>query len=136
MADEALWFTHASEKCMKRITPQIEDEHVEYIEKVQRDAESDISDAEAVRRIFDRSMQHEAEMERREAEMKQLEAEVEQAEARVDELRSKLVATSQKVEASNELVRVVEEEQSLEKRRAEAGALTRAKWWLTGMPSK
>jgi predicted RNase H-like nuclease (RuvC/YqgF family) len=121
---------------MKRITPQIEDEHVEYIEEIQMEAESDISDAEAVRRIFDRAMQHEAEMERREAEVERLESEVEQTEARIDELRSKLVATSQKVEASNELVRVVEEEQSLEKRRAEAGALTRAKWWLTGMPSE
>lgn len=45
---------------MKRITPQIRDEHVEYIERVQTDAESDISDAEAIRRIFDRAMQYEA----------------------------------------------------------------------------
>ena len=121
---------------MKRITPQIEDEHVEYIEKIQTESDSEISDAEAVRRIFDRVMQHEAEMKRNEAEVERLESELEQAEARTEELRSKLVATSQKVEASNELVRVVEEEQSLEKRRAEAGALTRAKWWLTGMPSE
>ena len=114
---------------MKRITPQIRDEHVAYIEEIQAESESEISDAEAVRRIFDRSMQYEAEVER-------LESEVEQAEARVEELRSKLVATSEKVEASNELVRVLEEEQSLQTRRAEAGVLTRTKWWLTGMPSE
>jgi archaellum component FlaC len=129
MADESLWFMHDSECCMKRITPQIRDEHVEYIKQIQMDADGDISDAEAVRRIFDGAMQHEAEVER-------LESELEQTEARAEELRSKLIATGEKVEASNELVRVVEEEQSLQTRRAEAGALTRAKWWLVGMPSK
>lgn len=114
---------------MKRITPKIRPEHVEFIEQIQAEAEGDISDAEAVRRIFDRSMQYEAEVER-------LESELEQTEARVEELRSKLIATTEKVEASNELVRVVEDEQSLQARRAEASALTRAKWWLTGMPSE
>lgn len=114
---------------MKRITPQIKPEHVEFIEQVQDEEEGEISDAEAVRRIFDRAMQYEAEVER-------LEAELDQSEARVEEMRSKLVATSEKVEASNELVRVVEEEQSLRTRRAQAGALTRAKWWLTGMPDE
>lgn len=58
------------------------------------------------------------------------------AEARIEELRSKLVATAERVDASNELVRVVEEEQSIQKRRAEAGILTRTKWWITGMPGK
>lgn len=112
---------------MKRITPQVNPEHVEFIEQVQDEEEGDISDAEAVRRIFDRAMQYEAKVE-------DLESELEQTEARVEELRSKLVATSEKVEASNELVRVVEEEQSLQMRRAQAGVLTRAKWWFTGMP--
>jgi multidrug resistance efflux pump len=105
---------------MKRITPQIKPEHVEFIEQVQDEEEGEISDAEAVRRIFDRAMQYEAEVER-------LESELDQREARVEEMRSKLVATSEKVEASNELVRVVKEEQSLQTRRAQAGALTRAK---------
>lgn len=114
---------------MKRITPQVRPEHVELIERVQDEGEGDISDAEAVRRIFDRAMQYEAEVER-------LESELEQTKARVEEMRSKLVATTEKVEASNELVRVVEEEQSLQSRRAQAGVLTRAKWWLTGMPDE
>jgi chromosome segregation ATPase len=112
---------------MERITPTVRSEHVEFVEEVQAEADSDISDAEAVRRIFDHAMQSEAEVER-------LESELEQADARINELRSKLVATTEKVEASNELVRVVEEDQSLQTRRAQAGAFTRMKWWLTGMP--
>ncbi|RJS95824.1 hypothetical protein [Halococcus sp. IIIV-5B] len=114
---------------MKRITPQIRSEHIELIERIQEEEETEISDAEAVRRIFDRAIQYEAEVER-------LESELQQTEARVDEMRSKLVATTEKVEASNELVRVVEEEQSLQSRRAQAGVLTRAKWWFVGMPDK
>lgn len=114
---------------MKRITPQVKPEHIEFIEQVQDEIDGEISDAEAVRRIFDRAMQYETEMER-------LESELKQTEARVKELRSKLVATSGKIEASNELVRVVEEEQSLQTRQAQAGVFTRAKWWLTGMPKE
>lgn len=112
---------------MKRITPQVEPEHIDFIESVKDDADDDISDAEAVRRIFDKAI----EADERVAE---LESELEHSEARREELQSKLITTTEKVEASNELVRVVEEEQSLEARRAQAGVLTRAKWWLTGMP--
>lgn len=114
---------------MKRITPQIREEHVEYINEIQSNANGDISDAEAIRRIFDQAMQYESQVE-------QLESELNHAEARIEELRSKLIATTEKVDASNELVQVVEEEQSLQKQRAQAGMLTRAKWWLTGMPSE
>jgi len=35
-----------------------------------------------------------------------------------------------------ELVEVVQDEQSLAQRRAQAGVLTRAKWWFAGMPSE
>jgi septal ring factor EnvC (AmiA/AmiB activator) len=114
---------------MKRITPQVKEEHIEYIQKVRSNADSDISDAEAIRRIFDQAIQCESQVEH-------LESELNQAEARIEELRSKLVATTEKVDASNELVRIVEEEQSLQKQRAQAGVLTRAKWWVTGMPSE
>lgn len=114
---------------MKRITPQVKEEHIEYIQEVRSNADSDISDAEAIRRIFDQAIQCESQV-------KHLESELDQAEARIEELRSKLVATTEKVDASNELVRIIEEEQSIQKQRAQAGVLTRAKWWLTGMPSE
>lgn len=38
-------------------------------------------------------------------------------------------------EEHTELVRAVSREQTREDRRAQAGVLTRAKWWLTGMPT-
>lgn len=52
-----------------------------------------------------------------------------------DRLRRQLQATNQRVEEHQDLVEYVEEERSLSKQRAQAGMLTRAKWWLTGMPS-
>jgi len=54
--------------------------------------------------------------------------------ARVDELRNQLTAANERIDASNDLVRAVESSRSLEQRRAQAGALTRLKWWATGMP--
>ena len=55
-------------------------------------------------------------------------------EARVDELRNQLRNANQRIDASNELVREVERERTLAERKAGAGALTRLKWWATGMP--
>jgi len=119
---------------MKRITPQVRPEHIEYIDQVREQAGAD-SDAEAIREIFDRAMRTDARLEQLEAQLDERDAELQQSEARADELRSKLVAVTDRVEASNELVHVVQEEQTLAKRQAQAGVLTRAKWWLTGMPS-
>ncbi|WP_227380229.1 hypothetical protein [Haladaptatus halobius] len=43
------------------------------------------------------------------------------------------MAANSRIDASNELVERVEEEQSLARRKAEAGLVTRAKWTLFGM---
>ena len=120
---------------MKRITPQVRPEHIEYIESVREQIGAD-SDAEAIREVFDRAMRADARLEQLEAQLEQRDSEVQQAEARADELRSKLVAVTDRVEASNELVHAVQEEQTLAKRQAQAEILTRAKWWFTGMPSE
>lgn len=63
-----------------------------------------------------------------------LQAEIDELETERDRLQRQLTATNQRVEEHQELVEYVEEERSLSKRRAHAGVLTRAKWWLTGMP--
>ncbi|WP_254547486.1 ribbon-helix-helix domain-containing protein [Halomarina pelagica] len=63
------------------------------------------------------------------------EQEVEGLRTEVDRLRRQLAAANSRIDASNELVRAVEREQSLAERKAQAGLVTRAKWWLTGMPS-
>lgn len=68
---------------------------------------------------------------------------VEQLEARVDELETEVERQQrarrqllEQREEHDELVAAVQEERSVERRRREAGVMTRAKWWLTGMPSE
>ncbi len=56
-------------------------------------------------------------------------------EAERDDLQRQLAAANQRIDASNELVQYVEEERTAEQRRREVEVLTRAKWWVTGMPS-
>lgn len=62
------------------------------------------------------------------------------AQARADDLREQLKARNAREEDVGELVEYVREERKLqrdrrdfERRRAEAGLLTRTKWWLVGM---
>ena len=136
---------------MKRITPYVREEHIEQIEEMQKSADSDISDAEAVRRIFDRAAdmkrseaeieslrsEHDAELERLrseyEAEIERYEAEIESLEARIDDLQRQLAATNRRVDEHKELVEYVQEERSITQRRARAGILTKTKWALFGM---
>jgi septal ring factor EnvC (AmiA/AmiB activator) len=61
-----------------------------------------------------------------------LEAELAQAEARIDELTEQLRVANSKDERMDELATYVDEERSYRK----AGLLTRAKWWVTGMPDE
>ncbi len=113
---------------MERITPYVREEHIELINEVQKSADGDISDAEAVRRIFDRAAEakrseaeieamrseHDAELERLrseyESEVERYEAEIESLEARIDDLQRQLAATNQRVDEHKELVRYVEDE--------------------------
>lgn len=66
---------------MERITPHIREEHLEQIRSVQESADSDISEAEAVRRIFDRA----ADAERAEAEREAMRSEYE---SKIESIRS------------------------------------------------
>ena len=131
---------------MKRITPHVREEHIEQIKKVQESAEGDISEAEAVRRIFNHASvaerteselealrsEHESELEDVRAEY---ESEIQRLEARVDELQGQLRAANNRYEEHTELVKYVESERSLAERKASAGIATRMKWWITGMPA-
>lgn len=131
---------------MERITPYVREEHIEQIKEMQKSADSDISDAEAVRRIFDRAAdvkrseaeveslrsEHDAELERLrseyEAEIERYEAEIDSLEARVDDLQRQLAATNQRVDEHKELVRYVEDELTYR----QAGLGKRLKWWMFG----
>ena len=50
-----------------------------------------------------------------------------------DRLREQLAATNRRVDEHVELQEYVRSQQELERRRARAGAVTRAKWWMFGM---
>ena len=52
----------------------------------------------------------------------------------VERLQTEKQLILEEREEKTELVEYVRSERSISERRAQAGALTRAKWWLTGMP--
>ena len=63
--------------------------------------------------------------------------------AELDDARRQLRETNRRIDETNELVAWVDEQREIERRRLDreemrdtAGVLTRAKWWLTGMPSE
>lgn len=67
---------------------------------------------------------------------------IDELEQRVDELETELARVHREKrqvleqrEEHGELVAALQEERALEQRRAQAGVVTRAKWWLTGMPT-
>jgi len=128
---------------MERITPSVRPEHIELIEERQESHEEIETKAGAVRSLLDdaaRVDQIEAEKNRIESEMEQLrtdfESELEQKDARINELTQKLAVAHENVETTNELVRVVEDEQSIRRQKAHASLVERAKWWVTGMPDE
>ena len=87
-------------------------------------ADSDVSQSENLRKLIRRGLEYDS------------------LQARNDELRNQLQAANKKNTQIDELVEHHEEERSLqriqnerERLKSEAGVFTRAKWWVTGMPS-
>lgn len=62
-----------------------------------------------------------------------LEDELDQERARAEDLRRQLREVNAREDDVAELAEYVEEERELERRYREAGIVTRARWWLTGM---
>lgn len=54
-------------------------------------------------------------------------------EARLEDLRRQLAEVRSREDDVDEIVRYVEHERSIQERKARAGIVTRAKWFLTGM---
>ena len=132
---------------MGRVNATVDDEHLAQVEQVKESADSDISDAEAVRRIFDRAqrvdqLEQELRDERasHEQELEELrneyETRVTDLERDVERLRNEKRTLINDREERTELVEYVQEERSLTKQKAQAGIVTRAKWWLRGMPAE
>lgn len=63
----------------------------------------------------------------------ELEDEIEHLEAKRDDLQRQLREVRSREDNVDEIVEYVDEQRSLEHRRASAGLATRAKWWVFGM---
>lgn len=110
-----------SSDAQERITTTLRGDRLEFFEEL-REATDAGSDAAAMRRIVDRAIECDDARERADA-----------LEDRVADLQRQLAAANQRIDATNELVRYVDEERSLERKRREAGILRRARWWVFGM---
>lgn len=139
---------------MQRVTLTLDEQSEEILEELQESEDLD-SRSEAARVALGRISELRAELEALEAqyeedkreyeqritelteeyeeEISELDTEVKHARAKRDELREKLTATAQSVEASNELVEKVERNQTIQEKRAQAGFVTRLKYWWGGM---
>jgi multidrug resistance efflux pump len=143
---------------MGRVNATVRDEHLAQLEQIKESADEEISDAEAVRRIFDRAQRveqleqelrdeqatrkqeladrrasHEQELEKLRNEYETRTTSLEQD---VERLRNEKRTLINDREERTELVQYVQEERSLAKQKAHAGLVTRARWWLTGMPAE
>lgn len=108
------------------MTVSLREEQAEWIEANIGDGKQYESKSDAIRTIIDR---HE-----------ELQFEVDNLRQENKQLRDQLAATNQRIDEVNDLVEYVDEQRTLEQsrerreeRRAQAGVLTRAKWWLVGM---
>jgi chromosome segregation ATPase len=107
-----------------RTTVTLDDELTAYVDA--EHAQADISDAEAVRR----AISHAQTCEQR---VRELERQLAEAQRDLERVQREKRLILEEREEHQELVRAVEQEQSIQERRAQAGVLTRTKWWLTGM---
>lgn len=115
---------------MPRLTITVTDEQATLLEEKTGDGGEYESKSEAVRtfiqeyeRLSERVADLESEYEKRIADL----------ERENERLRNEKQLILEQREEHTDLVRAIEREQSREDRRAQAGVLTRAKWWLVGM---
>jgi Arc/MetJ-type ribon-helix-helix transcriptional regulator len=114
---------------MPRLTITITDEQADLLNELSGDGGPYESKSEAVRDFIQRRDEFEHEHDR--------------LQSKCDRLERRVSALIQQREEHSELVAYVEEERLLQRRRDErqrkkdtAGVVTRAKWWLTGMPEQ
>jgi HAMP domain-containing protein len=105
-----------------RVTVRLSDTLAKHVDTVRQDDET--SDAEAVRECIRRSRR-----------LDDVEDEVGDLETEVERLRREKRLILEEREEKAELARYVEDQRSAERRRREASAVERARWWLFGMDS-
>jgi len=106
---------------MQSISARVSDETYEDLQALAEERGTSVSDV--VRELIQKGQDHD------------------DLEAEVDRLQRELAATNRRVDEHQELVAYVEDERQMQRRREDrermketAGVLTRAKWWVTGMP--
>jgi len=128
-----------------RTTVTLDDDHVAHLDAIRE--HDDEPDAAVVRRCVERS-QELTDCEQRVTEVEQelteleseYETEIEHKDARIRELNNKLAEAHSRIDTTNELVERVEGEltarerrEQRERKKAEAGLLTRVRWSVFGM---
>lgn len=114
-----------------RTSVSLSDELSSYVDETASSAGE--NNAEAIRETIRHARRLEERVDDLETTVADQEETIERLEATVDRLQTeKRQILDQRVE-HQELVRAVEQQQSLKEKRAKAGIFTRAKWWLTGM---
>lgn len=140
---------------MRNIGARVSDELYERLTAFTEDGDDgddEITQSDAIRKLLKRGLEdydREQELQEIESEyeerIEELESEYEERiadlKAKRDDLSRQLQATNRRVDDHQELQEYVAEQRELdyrrerrEDRRAHAGVLTRAKWWLVGMP--
>jgi len=128
-----------------RTTVTLDDDHVAHLDAIRE--HDDEPDAAVVRRCVERSQELTAAEQRLtecEQELTELESEyeteIEHKDARIRELNNKLAEAHSRIDTTNELVERVEGEltarerrEQRERKKAEAGLLTRVRWSVFGM---
>jgi chromosome segregation ATPase len=102
---------------MKKVSVSVRGEHIDLLDEREEDSRS-----RALRAVLD--------------EYEELHTECEELRTRCERLENEKQTLIEQREEHGELVRYVREERSAERRRREAGLVTRAKWWAFGMPTE
>ena len=132
-----------------RTTVSLGDELAAHIDEIR--PQDDDSDAEAVREAVRRSRRvsdledrvEELESKRTveiagiereyEEQIEELQQEIDSVTARKEDLQRQLGAANRRIDSTNELVAAVETDMNYREKKAKAGILQRARWWISGM---
>jgi uncharacterized coiled-coil DUF342 family protein len=105
---------------MERTTVSLRPRHLEQIEAAADELDDDDpGTSKVVRDLLDEA-----------ATVDEVRDERDELRNRVDELREQLAAANSRIDAANDVVEYARGQQTLVERRAQAGVLTRLKWWM------
>jgi hypothetical protein len=133
LADVLLSEYGCIQPAMKNITVRLDESLIADLEE--EADEHGVSRSEYIRNTLATRHEHDGEHEEYEERIAALEREIADLEQENDRLKREKRLILEQREENTELIEYVQEERTLERRRAEAGILTRTKWWFTGMPA-